>query len=133
LGRSNEGSKDEKGGRMEINVKYSGTITSSGDYENFIFKVFQKNEKELIVRISGSLLKDLDENKINPIGIAAKAIEYHFLGLVPADHYVKNQSNFDLKVDNYWYPGKPNEYQVIQNPMNFIIEIPKKKIGFELN
>ncbi len=118
---------------MEIKVKYLETTTSSGDYEIFIFKIFQKDEKEMIVRISRSLLKDLSDNKINPIGIAAKAIEYHFLGLVPADHYVKNQSNFDLKADNYWYPGKPNEYQVIQNPMNFIIEMPKKKIGFELN
>ena len=132
-GGKNKRSKDEQRGRMEINVMYSGTITSSGDYEIFIFKIVQKDEKELIVRISRSLLKDLSDNKINPIGVAAKTVEYHFSNLIPPGFYIENQSNVEIKVTRDWYPLKPNEYFVIQNPMDFKIETPKKKIGFNLN
>ena len=116
---------------MKIDIEFLETRKTMGDYETYIFRINSQNRRNIIVNVSGSLIA-LKKNFI-PVQIAAKVIDFHLRGLVPLDCYSKNESSIEINISSSWYPGFPSEPLIHENHNNFKVEIPKKRLGFDLN
>jgi hypothetical protein len=115
-------------------VHYKGIGQKFGDYEAYEFllnKGGNDNQIWFSIRISRGLIRSLHDRNFTKIkNIAAKAVEQHILGKIDKQHYIDDQNNSVLlNVD--WYPGYPGDPEIIEDYIEFVVNPPDTKFGFQ--
>ena len=118
--------------RVEFRRQYPGLESSR--YVTYEFMVAREADGEeegieIDISLTFQMKYGTVPDKLGPI--AAKAVELHLLGKVPADSYRQERENAILLDPSTWYPGGPGEPHIVEDWNEFEVIPPKPELGFK--